>query len=888
MKRKTLRILKICLFLALVLSLSAFAFACSNGQKGDENPSSVRKKYTVHFEVNTEYQTNAVLDQSVKEGMHAKKPTVEIVQDGIEDLVVFGWYTERDCINEWSFRKAKITSDLTLYAKWGYEYNVNYYLVDDQTLSDETLKPVYSDVLREGECAEEYIDCAVGFDYLGSFKDRACTEEFDFSRPLTASADIYIKKSAGISFSESNISGSLSENLNAVAAGSYIDNENPENNIVATAGWAESISVGGKEYTYVNFGNSPYNPDPYVEILLPLDISKSQTLTFTFKNLGSSNRFSIFYTTYADATLANYSLTGRYYTSTFSKSVTLSNSQRKMSETDDEWIEVTFDLTEMTKEELAASNGYSVWGTSPYLAALRIQSTYTSTSEDDYSNAYIIKSIVGGKKDVVVEDAQKVTSILSDDSAEATSAKADGQESVNGFIFPKDYAKASVSSDGSLYNKEEGLLLYTQNEIALRGTSYDVTSLALDYSGETFDLTENCTFNIRLKNLGYNDKLRLYVYNDSNLSVSAEINIESEMESFQNYYVNLSGSRYMKGNLGRVVIEYESLGVNNAIIIESVYFSAYRPNDIAGINLNDKYSFGFTSSDKIAVSYDSALKGTTFNVSTASADKLVAQKSYKFTNDGYAGATLQYYITEATDITAVTVGYSIGLSTRFYTYPVESENVSRKMQESYVEFLPEDKGDIYGVSISFYGSGKITIAAVEFKLDAQNAIDFSQSMSSFYSRYDWAGDCKYVYDSSSKSAKITPQTGKSAYFRTYPGYMADELKSNKWTPSENIPLSGKKSIKIIYQNQSALSDFNFTACLDTEIFGTGENKLDYSFSAQLKTEMSDYEWATVTFDIADNVELNELLTAADGEEYLLAKTIMAFSGTLKIRAIVIE
>ncbi len=886
MKQKTLRILKICLFTALVISLSAFAVACGSS-KGD-NSSTTKKKYTVRFEVNTEYQTNAVLDQLVKEGMHAKKPTLEITQDGINDLVVFGWYTEKDCVNEWNFRKNKITSDLTLYAKWGYEYTVNYYVVDEYTSASEVLTPAHSDKLREGEYAEEYFESVIGFKYFGSFTDRACTTAFDFTRPVTASTDIYVKKSASINFSESNESGALSENLTAVAAGSYIDSENPENNIVATAGWAESVTINGNEYTYVNFGYSPYNPDPYVEIALPLDISRSQTLTFTFKNLGKGTRFSVFYTTYADDSLTEYSLTGKYYSSTFSKSQVLTAAQTNMSETDDEWIVVTFDLTDLTAEALSASNGYSVWGTSPYLASLRIQSTYNSTNENDFSNAYIIKSIVGGEKEVIVDDAESVKSVLENDSEEAISAKAENQQSVKGFVFPKDYESAEVSEYGTLYNKEEGLLLYTQNQIALRGTSYKSTVLTLKYSGEQFDLAEYCTFNVRLKNLGYNGKIRIYVYNKDKLKTSSEIDIESEMQSFQDYYVNLSTSIFLVDELDRVEIEYESLGVNNAILIESVYFSEYRPRDIVGVNFDDKFSFGLTSSEGIDVSYNATLKGTTFNVTDATSS-IEVKKNYKFTNDGYTGATLKYYLTEKTNITGVTIGYYIGGLYRRYTYPVDSEKVGRTMLESYVPFENENpKGEISGICVSFYGTGKITITSVDFELDKQSSINFAQSMSNFYGRYDWAGNSKYVYEASSASSKITPLTGKSAYFRTYPGYMANELKSSKWAPSENIALKGKTSIKIVYQNKSSDSSFNFTACLDTDPYGTGENKLDFSYSATLQTEMSDYAWTTVTFNIADNPELLALLTGEGGDDYLLAKTIMSFGGTLRIRAIVVE
>jgi hypothetical protein len=68
-----------------------------------------------------------------------------------------------------------------------------------------------------------------------------------------------------------------------------------------------------------------------------------------------------------------------------------------------EWTYVDLNLYEIYK------NGYSIWGTSPYLGALRIQANYKSQSEDDFSNVFLIKSIEGIAVDIPVEDSQDVT-----------------------------------------------------------------------------------------------------------------------------------------------------------------------------------------------------------------------------------------------------------------------------------------------------------------------------------------------------------------------------------------------------------------------------------------------------------------------------------------------
>lgn len=865
-KRKFTKILLCLALLTLALALCACEQTSTN--------TTTRQKYTVHFDVNTEYATNAVLDQSVKENMHAKQPSVETTDESMQDYVVFGWYTEKECVNEWNFRRHIITSDITLYAKWGYQYTVNYYIVDDLTDTDEELTPYVTTTIREGERVKEYPEYVVGFEYYGSYTDMECTQKFDYSTAINSSTNIYMKKSTGIALYDGNASGNLYDNLEAVAAGS-----NYAEGILAKAGWVEKKTMGENTYTYANFGYSPYNPDPYIELSLPLDIRHSQILTFTFKNLGKSSLFSVYFTTYIDEKQTEYSATGRYYSATFCKQLVLGTSQRNMSETDDNWIVATFDMSEIL------ANGYSVWGTSTYLAAMRIQSTYNSVSTDDYSNAYLIKSITGTTADVTVEDSAAIACLLDNSDTDELSEKSALQESVNGFVFPKDYMSVTEITNGEVYNRINGLVLYTDNEIALRNTSYQNTSLTLTYTGADLDLSENCTFNIRLKNNGYQDEIKVYIYNNENVSVSTSLNIESRMQDFQNYFVNLSAYRFMKNKLNKVVIEYVSLGVDNALEIESVYFSEYRANDIAGINFNDKNAFGFSSSDDVGVTYDSQLKATQFDVKKSNATLLV-QKNYSFTNDGYATATLEYFL-EKSGITAITIGYFIDATYQYSTYPIDNTSLSRKAQKVSLPLQKDGRGSITGLSLTFRGVGSISIKAIHFDFVLNSAANFANNYTSFYNAYDWDANCKYVYDSSAEASKIIADTDKTAGFRTYYGYVAKEVGSDSWQPATNISLTGKTTIKIIYQNQSAASDLIFKVGLDTTEYGTGENaELQYQFAAvKVKTNMDNYEWSVVTFDLS---QLFAGIETDDEMEYFLAKTELMFSGTILIRGIVVE
>jgi hypothetical protein len=80
------------------------------------------------------------------------------------------------------------------------------------------------------------------------------------------------------------------------------------------------------------------------------------------------------------------------YTGSNVPPVMLTESQRNMSETDD-WTYVDFNLYEIEKY------GYSIWGTSSFLGSLRFQTGYKNTSEEDWSNEFLIKAIIAGDID---------------------------------------------------------------------------------------------------------------------------------------------------------------------------------------------------------------------------------------------------------------------------------------------------------------------------------------------------------------------------------------------------------------------------------------------------------------------------------------------------------
>ena len=337
--------------------LALFTFPVAFNSCKNENA-----KYKVHFEKNTTLATNELDDVSVRNNHCAKKPNLYTTDESYKNYVVTGWYKEAECKNEWVFKKTKVTSNITLYAKWQHEYTITYHIGNETT----------TDTIYEGECLPEDKTLAQGFEYEGSYYDASYNEKVDFTKPVTDDLDIYIKKSDTIYLSETTPSMTLSENLEAFKDSDGTTHGTP------IEGYAEPITLNdGNTYTLCDFGWSPNNGDAYMEFATHLDISKSQKLSFTFKNLGKAKDFKIYFTTMIDVDNSKYSETGSDYSENFVKTIELTEDEQKMSKDDDKWVTKVFDLSEIGED----TYGYSVWGTSPYLGALRIQFQYKSSAK---------------------------------------------------------------------------------------------------------------------------------------------------------------------------------------------------------------------------------------------------------------------------------------------------------------------------------------------------------------------------------------------------------------------------------------------------------------------------------------------------------------------------
>jgi len=96
------------------------------------------ESYTVKFNLNYSNPKGEIPDQKVQKGSNASRPTTETVKR--ENYLLTGWYTDRDCKNEFSF-DTTISRNITLYAKW-ITFNDSADWYKDYTQINDTIKEI--------------------------------------------------------------------------------------------------------------------------------------------------------------------------------------------------------------------------------------------------------------------------------------------------------------------------------------------------------------------------------------------------------------------------------------------------------------------------------------------------------------------------------------------------------------------------------------------------------------------------------------------------------------------------------------------------------------------------------------------------------------------------
>ena len=878
------RILTILFSALMAFGVGAVAAACNPPAQSSEAPKTTA---VVHFDVNTDHETNVIKDKTVTIGKRVSKPNAVILDDNPTNLQVYGWYTSKDYTEQWDFKKGRVQEDMTLYAKWVELYDVNYY-VNGAFLKTENV--FNGDLLVEDATVVE------GFQYLGSYTDEAHTQKVDFTKPVSGNMNVYVQRSAGIYLSDHVEDGQLSSGTLTDNVAAYLGTvgEGDEE------GWVEEYTVETayasgtveEKCTYVNFGYTPSYGDPYIELCRSFDITQSQIIRVWYKNLGNAEGFCMYFTTMMDPDNNIYSETGMNYTQAFCYPNYTGNDGARMNFTDEqknmdetaEWEYADFNLYEIYK------NGYSVWGTSPYLGALRLQANYISGEEGDLSNEFLIKAIEGIPYDVPVEDSEEIVTMmdtakgLSKDALDAAANAQTGNE--NGFVFPKDFACVQkVSENAEVINSTDGMLFYAEDEISARGTENTTAGFSvIAPEGKNVDLNEYTTLHLTLQNMGYADSLIVYVYNNENVPVKAEIDIAARMLESKTYTVNLYGQFGMEGTLKRVEVLYSSLGMDNLIRFEDISFGEFVPYDTVGLNFNDKFTFGFTSTSDIAVSFESDREGTRFDVSKSYASITSPNKEYGATMDGYAYATLNYVLVRDSLVTRVIVEYKLlGEFTTAYEYELNLENKG-KANAVKLPLNADERGFVQAVRLTFVGTGGIIIKGIDYSV-GETGLPFYKSYDSVYggAMAEWFGGGRYMYDETLQaSILVKDKSAEQLSCSMYIGYTASH--SNIIVPhtTNNVPVTETTKLKIVYQNRTSTDVMLVNIVFSNTETGSGESgeplKLLERHNQPIMANMAEYEWSVLTIEIPTQYV-----------ETYLAKFTIGFTGEeIAIRAVSIE
>lgn len=520
-----MRILKRILIIFITVAVASGCFACKDNSGVPE-----QSRYTVHFEVCAPegIQTNIPGDRSIVRGETVDKPVVS--QRGNSSYYIEGWYEESAYVTEWDFNIDVVEKDMTLYAKWGQEFTVNYYSNQSGTTA------VYSETIKKGKKTVPSDDIFTGYKVNGYYYDAEHTREFDFDQPITADTDVYADTSASMYMDAYSIKKSF-QNRAAPSGG----NE-------AVAGDMYVRSDDGEEYVEINFGYCETASDPCIIMSgVEIDIRRTQKLKITYKNLGQAGNIRIFFAVKDGS--GNY-LGGDGDDPSRMVRYDYKSNEKGMSK-DDDWAVMEFDLSAVSEE----------WRNAYTLCRLRIDNQYKSKNPDDYSNIMYIKSIEGETDERYFPDVNRYTvtyhvgenTVLREDLPEGEIILAD-ERLLAGYAGKKYYTSADYTSEYSfgkpidgnvdIYVRTEEGFYYSAKEIydyfkvyaasvsgsVAGGMSYDANEdyVRIDFgaskSSDPYfgvnadcaykmqqDLTEIDTIEIRLKNIGAANGVRLYV-----------------------------------------------------------------------------------------------------------------------------------------------------------------------------------------------------------------------------------------------------------------------------------------------------------------------------------------------------------------------------------------
>lgn len=764
----------------------------------------LKKEYTVSFNTCTNQKTNKVKDREVKAGEKVTKPNVYMTDDAFSNYLVAGWYTDAEYTTEWNFEKDVVEKDMVLYAKWEKQFFVRYF-------SSDSAEPRLGVYLMEGEKAEKQDYLVPGYQALGYYADPGYSIPFDFSKPITQDTDIYIRMSESFWWDGKSIADHFSMEM---ATG--------EN---CTLGEITYVEDEEESYARVDFGFSE-RPDSRIYVSPGLDMTKSQIVTIKYKNLGNCPGFRFYWTvTYEDGTVSGQDGDDRTWDH---GEVEI---QKGMSE-DDDWATLTVDMG-----KLSTINGASQWAGGKIMHMFRIDSLYYDGLDEEYVDDIILFKEISFApgEDYVATDSVKLASA---DALELMAVSKEQESVANGYVFPKDRAY-SMPKQGTLQYSMKDCITYLFPYGTKQGlVSYDMSKFNLD-------MKSNQMLYIRYKNEGFGTRLTVRYHTVDGVTGEQTVTMKKDMDVYGMLTISMLNDEDWDGKLKSIDLIYNKKDTNNVLSIQSIYLTPFRATDLPGINFVDDKCAGFKSNDLYKIVFDS--KSGASYVEMLS-NTVTLMKNVSIDTAVYSSIELGYSVPTA-GVDSIEIGYQIG--GKWYTETIEK--VKRTSGFETVSFDLQKKGTVTKMRITLSGKGKLSLRALQFKSDAEYALDMSDGkyISEHYNTM-WSVDYGVDYDSVRGAAMLTgglTPEARCMFYLGASGYM------------NNVKLdAANKKVYVCYNNpgEARTAAVNVYYAGSDNITGSGMAGDDSSVSetkwagatATLRGNMKEGEWAVAEFDFS--------------------------------------
>ena len=764
----------------------------------------LKKEYTVSFNTCTNLQTNKVKDRSVKAGAKVSKPNVYIADDEYSYYLVTGWYTDTEYTKEWNFDKDVVESDMVLYAKWEKQFFVRYFVSN-------SVEPRLGVYLMDGEKAQKQDYIVPGYQTLGYYADPGYSIPFDFDQPITKDTDIYIR-----------VSDSFWWDGKSIAENFSIEQATGEK---STLGEITYVENGEDSYARVDFGFSE-RADSRISVFPGLDMTKSQIVTIKYKNLGNTPGFRIFWTVnYEDGSVSGQDGDDRTW------DYGEVEIKKGMSE-DDDWATLTIDMG-----KLSIINGASQWAGGKILNMFRIDSMYCEGMDEEFvDNIILFKEIsFAPGPDHVSKDS---VNIVSDNVFEVMDASTAQQSPAKGYVFPKDRAKSQPKQGTKQYSMTDCLTYLFPYGTKQGLVSYDMSSLKVD-------MKSNQMLYIRYKNEGHGTRLTVRYHTTDGVSGEQTVTMKKKMEVYGMLAISMLNDEDWSGTLKSIDLIYNKKDTNNVLSVQSIYLSPFKATDLPGINFVDDKCAGFKSNNTYKILFDS--KSGASYVEMLS-DSVTLLKNVSIDTSVYSSIELGYSVPTA-GVDSIEVGYQIG--GKWYTDTIEK--VKRTSGFETASFELQKKGLVTKMRIVLNGKGKLSLRALQFKSDAEYALDMSDGkyISECYNTM-WSIDYGVDYDSVRGAAMLTGGASlesRCLFYLGASGYM------------KNVRLdSANKKVYVCYNNpgEARMAALNVYYAGSDNTTGSGMAGDDGSVSetkgvgttAMLKGNMKEGEWAVAVFDFS--------------------------------------